>query len=152
MKTSLVLASAAVVLLSSSVAFQNDAISRKQLREMLTQLGYEVKDLDTTAGKEKFSFSIAQGGLNIPVAAEISSNDAFVWLTVNCKVGLPTGEKAIALLRRNAAIQPSQIYISKSDRVMMGLCLENRGISNTNLRQRIEKLVGDVVASKEDWQ
>ena len=135
------------------VGFQSgDQIDRKQLRDMLTQLGYEVKDLDTTAGKEKYSFSVEKAGLNIPVAAEISANNNYIWLTVFCKQGDPAGDKAVSLLKRNAEIQPSQFYLTKSSKLMVGLAIENHGVNNALLRQRAEKIVEDVANSKDDWQ
>ncbi|MBC8065710.1 MAG: hypothetical protein H7Y17_12840, partial [Chlorobia bacterium] len=35
--------------------YQNPQIDRKQLRDMLTQLGYEVTDIVKEEGKEKYS-------------------------------------------------------------------------------------------------
>lgn len=131
---------------------QQGQIDRKQLRGMLVQLGYEVKDLDATAGKEKFSFIVERSGLNIPVAAEISANGNFIWLTVFCKDGAPTGDKAVNLLKKNADIQPSQFYVTKSNKIMMGLAIENHDVTNGSLRSRAEKIVDDVVNTKEVWQ
>jgi len=141
--------SAALVL----TGFQTSTkIDRKQLKTMLSQLGYEVKDLDTTEGKEKYSLTLQQGGLNIPIAAEISANENYIWLTVFCKDGVPTADKAVNLLKRNADIQPSQFYITKSNKTMLGLCIENHEITNAVLRQRVEKIADDVVKTKDDWQ
>jgi hypothetical protein len=137
----------------SLLGFQTSGkVDRKQLRDMLAQLGYEVKDLDTTAGKEKYSFTVEQGGLNIPVAVELSPNESYIWFTVFCKDGIPAGDKAVAQLKRNADIQPSQFYITKSGKVMMGLCLENHEVTNAILRQKAVKIADDVVKSKDDWQ
>ncbi len=129
----------------------SDQGERKQLREMLVQLGYEVNDLDTTAGKEKFSFKLERGGLNIPVAAEISPNGKFIWLTVFCKQD-PPADKGLTLFKQNAEIQPSQFYITKSNKLMVGLAIENHESTNASLRDRTEKIVNDVVKTKDDWQ
>jgi hypothetical protein len=138
--------------LGSMVGFRTpEQVDRKQLREMLVQLGYTVKDLDSTVGSEKYSFAVTRGGLNIPVAAEISANGRFIWLTVFCKAGEPVGDKAIALLHRNADIQPSQFYVTKSKKLMLALALENHELTNAVLRERAEKIVDDVVATKDDW-
>ena len=75
-----------LVLLSSLfvVGFvQSQAIDRKQLREMLVQLGYEVTDVVKDAGKEKYSAKFTNNGLDIPVGYEISLSGSYVWLTVN---------------------------------------------------------------------
>lgn len=135
------------------VGFQNsDRVDRKQLRDMLVQLGYDVKDLDATAGSEKYSFALQRSGLNIPVAAEISANERYIWLTVFCKEGAPSGDKAVTLLKRNTDIQPSQFYLTKSNKIMIGLAIENRGVTNAVLRDRVEKIADDVSNTKDDWQ
>src|SRR5437016_13553875 len=77
------LAVVGLALATGIFAYQTqDQLDRKQLHDMLSQLGYDVKDLDTAPGKEKYSFSMERGGLNIPVAAEISANGKYIWLTV----------------------------------------------------------------------
>jgi hypothetical protein len=129
-----------------------DQIDRKQLRDILVQLGYDVKDLDKTPGKEKYSFTVERSGLNIPVAIELSANGSYIWLTVFCKDGAPGGDKAVNLLRRNADVQPSMFYVTKSNKIMMGLPIENQGVTNAALRQRAEKICDDVVKTKDDWQ
>jgi hypothetical protein len=133
---------------------ESGPIDRKQLKDMLTQLGYDVKDLDSTAGKEKYSTTIEREGLNIPVAFEISPNGNYIWMTIFCKQ-LPEGDampNGKALLKANADLQPSQFYVTKSNKLMMALCLENHGVTNALLRQRAEKIVGDVAKSKDTWQ
>ena len=60
-----------------------DQIDRKQLRAMLVRLGFEVKDLVTDPGKEKYSAVITREDLDIPIGFEISGNGNYIWLTVN---------------------------------------------------------------------
>jgi hypothetical protein len=141
-----------VAALSLMGSARTDQVDRKQLKDMLTQLGYPVRDLDSTAGKEKYSFTIERGGLNIPVAAEISNNGKYIWLTVFCKAGEPVGDKAITLLHKNADIQPTQFYLTESKKLMLGLCIENHEVTNASLRDRAEKIVDDVVNTKDIWQ
>lgn len=142
----------ALALFALTGAGASDKLDRKQLRKMLVDLGYEVKDLDTTPGKEKYSFTLERGGLNIPIGAEISPSETYIWLTVLVKDGLPKPENTLALLRDNGNIQPSQIYVSKADKTMFGLPIENRDVNNAVLRQRAEKIADDVVKTKEHWQ
>lgn len=141
-----------VAVVALAGAGQSEKIDRAQLRKMLVDLGYEVKDLDSTAGKEKFSFVIQRSGLNIPISAEISPSETFVWLTVLVKDGLPKPENTLTLLRDNAQIQPTQIYVTKLDKTMLGLPVENRDINNALLRQRAEKIAEDVVKTRDHWQ
>ena len=128
-------------------------ITRSQLREMVTQLGYTVTDIVKDAGKEKFSISITKEGLDIPVAAEISGNGQYIWLTVNLGPAKPAdGTRSFALLKQVAITQPSHFYVTESGTQMMGLAVENRGISNAILRERFESISSRVGESKAIWQ
>ena len=141
-----------VLLVSGSKLGSCDAIDRKQLKEMLGQLGYTVSDLDTTAGKEKYAVTVQRGGLNVPVALELSPNGNFIWLTVN--LGMAKGDNAAYnynLLKKNADIQPYQFYITKSDKLMMGFPMANQGVTNASLKDRLDGIVDKVVETKTDW-
>jgi len=131
---------------------QTGQIDRPQLKSILEQLGYEVKDLDTTAGKEKYSITAAQGGLNIPIAFEISANDTYIWLTVFLTADAPDGTMATNLLKKNADIQPSQFYITASGKLMMGVPIENHEVTNAVIRQKTTDILDHVVNTKDIWQ
>lgn len=130
-----------------------DQITRAQLRDKLVQLGYEVKDLVKDAGKEKFSVTLTKEGLDIPIAVEISGNTKYIWLTVNLG-NPPTQLEAMnnTLLKKNADIQPSFFYITEGGKLMMGLPLNNLGITNAFLRDRMESIAGNVVSTRSLWQ
>lgn len=130
-----------------------DQITRTQLREKLVQLGYEVKDLVTDPGKEKFSVTLTKDGLDIPVAAEISGNTKYIWLTVNLGPAPSEGQSLNnTYLKKNADIQPNFFYITESGKLMMGLPLNNLGITNAFLRDRIENIATSVSNTKSFWQ
>lgn len=130
---------------------QDTSITRPQLKELLVQLGYEVKDLETAPGKEKYEFKLTRDGLDIPVAAEISPSGSYIWLTVY--LGKDTdATKALKLIKKNADIQPCFFYVTKSDKLMCGLPIDNRGVNNALMRQRTESIAGHVGATKGDWQ
>jgi len=146
----------AAILLSTLFGFvnyQNSQIDRKQLRDMLVQLGYEVKDIIKDPGKEKYSVVITKEGLDIPVGFEISPNNAFVWLTVNLSEAPAEGSpKCLALLKQNSKIQPTFFYVTDSGRLMAAFALMNRGITNADLRQRAENISDNVAKTKSTWQ
>jgi hypothetical protein len=145
---------AVVVSLFGLVGFktlQGEPLQRAQLREMMVQLGYDVKDLNTEAGKEKYSVSLSSDNLNVPVGVEISPSMSYVWLTVNLGAEA-TADKALALLKKNAELQPTFFYQTKSGRLMCALPIDNRGITNALLRQRIERIASDVGKSQDAWK
>jgi len=131
-----------------------DPLTRPQLKEMLIQLGYAVKDIVTTPGKEKYSIAHNQGGLDIPVGYELSPSTSYIWLTVN--LGSPKDSSSaqfnLDLLRQNSKIQPCFFYFTDSGRLMMGLPVENRGVTNAILRKQSDKIVSDVSKTSEFWK
>jgi hypothetical protein len=150
----LVLAVAIVVAALAGFTKQSgDQLTAPQLREILVQLGYEVTDLEKEQGKEKYSVNFSGSDLNIPMGFEVSPSGTYIWLTVNLGVA-PDGAspKNLALLKENATVQPTQFYVTKKGRLMMGLALENRGLTNARLRDRADTLVKYVGQTKDTWQ
>lgn len=134
-------------------SYDDGVITRPQLREMLTQLGYEVTDVVKDAGKEKYSVKFAKYDLNIPVGFEISPSTSYVWLTVNLGDAPKEGNtQTLNLLKQNSKIQPTFFYITDSGRLMAALAVENRGITNALLRSRAETISENVGKTKEFWQ
>jgi len=135
------------------IAQSCDPLTAKQLKDMLTQMGYPVKDLNAEAGKEKYEVDLTTPNLNVPVALEISASGNFVWLTVF--LGKPKDETSsvnAALLKQNFKIQPCQFYITDKGNLMMGLAVENRGLTTVIMRRHMEKLAADVSSTNSLWQ
>lgn len=128
-------------------------IDRKQLREMLVELGYEVTDIVKDAGKEKYSVTLKTTELNIPVGLEISPSNGYVWLTVNLGAAPTEGStKTLDLLKQNSKVQPTFFYVTDSGRLMAATAVDNRGVTNAILRTRIETIVENVGKTKDVWQ
>lgn len=133
--------------------FQSDRIDRKQLRDMLVQLGYEVTDIVKDEGKEKYSVKYSKDGLDIPVGFEISPSNTYIWLTVNLgDAPAESSPKCFALLKQNAKVQPTFFYVTESGRLMCALAVENRGVTNSILRLRGETVSDNVGKTKDVWQ
>jgi hypothetical protein len=128
-----------------------DKLAPAQTGEMLSALGLEPKTTGTEAGKERYEIKITKDNLDIPVSVEHSASGSFVWLTVHLGAA-PGGDRTMGLLKQNASSQPCHFYVNKSDRLMMGLAVDNRGITNAILRERIDMLVGQVTGTKALWQ
>lgn len=143
-----------VVALLALVGWQtkSDALDIKQIRATLDQLGYTVKDVDTTEGNELYQITVTTGGLDIPIRVQLSKSKSNVWLTVFLRDMKTDDGKALPLLKQNALIQPSQFYVTDKGSLTCGLNVENRGITNAVLKSRIDKIAGDVADSKSLWQ
>jgi hypothetical protein len=143
-----------MVMLSSFCNAQNcDPLTSAQLKEKLIQLGNEVKDINTTVDKEKFEVKYKTATLDVPVGYEISPSKNFVWLTVF--LGAPRADSSVlnaALLKQNGVIQPCMFYITAKGNLMMGLAVENRGLTNAILKRHSDKLIADVSSTASFWQ
>lgn len=130
-----------------------ESLTRTELREMLVELGFTVKDLNTKEGEEKYEVSHTKNGYNIPIAYEISASTNFIWLTAF--LGKPRTESLesnLALLKQNFKIQPCQFYITEKGNLMMGLAVENRGVTTAILRRHTDKIVANVSETVSLWQ
>jgi hypothetical protein len=128
-------------------------VKQARLKEMLVQLGFTVKDLVTTPGKEKYEIKTTKDGLDVPIAYEISGSTNYIWLTV--LLGKPPAEGSVlnaSLLKQNAKIQPCQFYVTEAGNLMMGLAVDNRGVNNALLRRYTEFVTGKVTETKSFWQ
>lgn len=142
------LAAAFLAIGQSTPATAADQLDAPGLRQMLVKLGYEVKDLNPT----KFQIPMKRDGLDVPIAAEVSASKNYVWLTAN--LGQNRASLGFEnLLKQNMFIQPSFFYITnKSDRLMIGLPINNQALSEAVMTRSIEKLTADVAATKAYWQ
>jgi hypothetical protein len=150
---SLIFLSIFSLFINSAKSQEAGPINQARLREILVQLGYTVKDLNTTPGKEKFEVKITQGGLDVPISYEISASTSYVWLTVF--LGPAPAEASIlnaAMLKQNSKIQPCMFYTTESGNLMMGLPVDNRGLNNALLRRYTDFITTKVVDTKAYWQ
>lgn len=135
------------------VLFQEEPMTRVQLRAKLVELGYEVSDIVKDAGKEKYSVKFTKNSLDIPVGFEISPSNSYIWLTVNLGEAPKEGNaKCLALLKQNSKVQPTFFYVTDSGRLMAALPIENRAVNNALIRQRAEAISDNVAKTKEFWQ
>ena len=132
----------------------SDKLDAASMKSMVEGLGYELKELNGEAGKEKYEFTITKSGLDIPIACEISASRNYVWLTVflgEAPKGSAGASKFENFLKDNFQIQPSFFYITSKGNLMCGIALENRAMSPAIMKRNIEKLSDDVAKTKDHW-
>lgn len=126
-------------------------LDHKALKGLVSQLGYEAKDLSET----KFEFTISKSDLDIPIAAEISGSKNYIWLTVffgsTADHEAKIKERSFEMLKANHRVQPSQLYVTDRGSLLMALPIDNRSVSPTVMRRCIDKLTEDVVKTKDLW-
>ena len=136
----------------SAKAQSCDPIDQTGLKELLTQLGYTIKDLITSPGKEKYEVSVEKDGLNVPIGYEISASSNYIWLTVFLGAAPQDTAASRTLLNQNSKIQPAHFYITDAGNLMMGLPVDNRGINNALLKRYTDFIAGKVAETKDHWQ
>ena len=129
-----------------------EPLNTAQLKKMLTELGYTTKDLETKPGKEKYEVKHTLRAFDVPVGYEISPSTNFIWLTVMLGKHKTDTSYSFALLKHNAKIQPCFFYITASGNLMMGLAVENRGVTNAILRKHTDKILNDVIDNAAVWK
>ena len=130
----------------STAATETDQIDATSLKQMLSAMGYTLTDLTA----EKFEFTLKTSELEIPIAAEVSSSKNFIWLTVFLGKNKPTLNYE-ELLKQNFIIQPCFFYITGKENFMMGVAMENRGLTPAVVRRIVEKLSRDVQSTRPVW-
>ncbi len=136
-----------------SKAQECNTLNAAQLKQMLGELGYEYKDLTTAPGKEKYEVKHLKTDFTIPVAYEISPSTNYIWLTVFLGRDTVTASRNYnSLLRQNGVIQPCQFYITEKGNVMLGLAVENRGVTNAILRRHTETICSNLSKTSDYWK
>lgn len=127
-------------------------INAAQLKSMLVNMGYKVKDISIKAGSEKYQVKHTYSELAIYIIYELSASTNFVWLTAllnNDSLSYQSRTKAI--LKQNNNIQPAQFYITDAGALKLGLAAENRGITAAILRRHIDLVCNNIATTKAYW-
>lgn len=151
--TTLITAISVFMLTAFGKAQNCDQLTGAQLKEKLIQLGNEVRDINATPGSEKYEVKYTTATLDVPVAYELSGSKNWVWLTVF--LGTPQADTSVmnaALLKQNFIVQPCQFYITAKGSLMIGMAIENRGLTNAIIKKHSDKIVADVVSTASFWQ
>jgi len=128
-------------------------ISTTRLKELLTGMGFTVKNTNEEGKTEKFEIKNAAGGLDIPTTYEISGSTNYIWITVFLGKAKDEGSAANTdLLKQNANIQPCLFYITAKGNIMMGLPVENRAVTSAVLKRCNDFISARVGETKTYWQ
>ena len=122
-----------------------------QLKAMLAGMGFEVKETNSTAGKESYEVTHKNTNFNVPMSYSLSSSGRYIWLTVSLGANSPT-KKHEALLKANTEIQPAQFYITASEKLMCALAVENRDVTPVILKRATDHMVTSVDLQSSAWQ
>lgn len=141
------------IIASRSLAQDCGPINSVKLKELLTGMGFTVKNTNEEGKSDKFEIKNASGGLDIPTSYEISASTNYIWLTVFLgKANYEdSAQKNTNLLKQNAAIQPCLFYITAKGNLMMGLPVENRAVTSAVLKRCNDFISARVADTKTYW-
>lgn len=126
-------------------------LSYSQLSTMITNMGYTGKQISSDPAKPKLEISTKAGTFNVPMGIEVSPSGRFIWISVNLGAKTLTAEQANAILKRAAAVQPTQFWYTDSGNLMVGMAIDNREVTPAYLRFVIDKVGADVAATADIW-
>lgn len=150
LRAGLVAAAMTAALVAPSFA---QALDMLQLRTMLENMGNTVKVLDgTDAAPTAYEVPMKSGDFDIPVKLEISASGRYIWATAFLgSAASVDGARALALIKKNAEIQPSTFYITAKNNLQIGYAIDNRSLSPAHMKFVLEKLAGDVAGTSSVW-
>lgn len=145
--------SVATIAVLAAPAFAQ-VLDMAQLRTMLENMGDAVKVSDgTEAAPTRLEVQMKSGGYDIPVGFEISPSGRYIWATAFLgSAASIDGARALALLKKNAEIQPSSFYITSKNSLMIAYAVDNRALGPAHMKFVLDKLANDISGSASVWQ
>jgi len=139
-----------VAALIPTMTAQNEAIDSAALKKLIEGMGYETRILNTAVGKEKFEFTVKATGFDVPLAAEIPMGKNHIWFSAF--LGDVRSDRYASLLKANDTIQPSVFYLNEQGKLLIGVAVENRGVTAAVLKRVTDQVVADVIRTEQIWQ
>lgn len=137
---------------AQTTSTSGDTITKEGLKGYLENMGYTLKDLNDG----HYELFIDRKSDNIYITVELSPSLQKIWLT-SYYGDLTDREKTdasflLTLAQKNADLQPTHFFVTKSGRLKVGRPVDNRGMTAVILRKEIDRLIEDVVGTKELWE
>jgi|GEM_PF-1570359 len=129
-------------------------MSEEAMLHMLTNMGYEIKPVNTNAG---VVISMVQGTWKLDVEFVISPNHEKIGMNVLLgtakKPEEVTAAEWEALLVRNGNIEPSFFYFDKTNsKLFLHRVIDNRGITPAILRRELDVFTSQVHVTQKQWK
>lgn len=143
------LALAAFAVAAPLTAFA-DPLDYAGLKKMVTDMGFTPNELPSD-NSPIFEVTVVTEGFNVPIAFEVSRSGRYVWARANLGKPEISGDKALALLKKNSELQPDMFWVTSSGTLLLGMPIDNRDITPAHLRFVLDKIAADVGASSSLW-
>jgi len=141
-----------VAFLAAPLSAAADPVDFPRVIQMLEELGYTPKQLNKEGESPKSEIAATSGSWSVHLSFEVSPSKRFIWVSAFLgDAGHITGDKALDILKREASIQPTGFWITRTGGLMIGMYVENRDVTPDHLKFVIDKLVRDVEATSGLW-
>ena len=140
----------AAAMIAAPVASADPPLEFAQLKTMISGMGYTPKDL--TGETPKFYIDFATSSFNIPTGFEISKSGRYIWVTANLGVSKLNGDLALQVLRKIGDIQPTSLWITSKNNLMIGFAIDNRDVTPAHLKFVLDKFSSDIDKTASLWQ
>lgn len=140
----------AIAAATAYISMKEEPLTTPQLRTIVENMGYAPKTISEETGK--FQFDVKTDSFNVPVGTEISKSGNYIWFTVSLGDASGLESKHGDLLRQNAQIQPDFFYITAKGTLMLGVAVDNRGVTPAVVKRVTDKLVADVDSTSKYWK
>lgn len=109
------------------------------------------QDISGSSGSKVYQINLVSGGLNVPIALEVSASGKFVWLSAIVGSGNIAPDRAALALKRISKIGPTIIW-DDAVKLRFGLPVENRALTQTIVKDAMERLANDIANNRDIWQ
>lgn len=127
-----------------------DPVTYPQLKEMVTNMGYEPSNLEGAASP-MFEVAITTASFKVPIAFELSGSGRYVWARTTLGKFDGSSGRAVKLLKSNATTQPVMFWITSSDMLVLGMAIDNRDVTPEHLRFVMERIANTVDETAPIW-
>ncbi|MEQ1785401.1 MAG: hypothetical protein ABMA14_28980 [Hyphomonadaceae bacterium] len=131
-----------------------DPLNLEKMQAMVTGMGHTPKQQTKADGTPSttFEITITTEGFNVPIGVEISPSGRYIWCKASLGKSQLTSDDAMAVLKRLSSVQPTTVWITSSDILMMGIAIDNRDVTPEHLKYIFDKLAADVGNMADLWQ
>lgn len=102
-----------------------------------------------TGGTPAYEVMAVRDGNRIPVVVELSGNTEYLWVSVRLTEGPVSPAIASQALQRVKDLQPTMMWEFKGLR--LGRALANEGLTAEDIRQTVDQVAADTVATIDLW-
>ncbi len=128
-----------------------DPLTYAQLKALVEGMGYTPSDLTKNPESPIFEVTLTTANFKIPLAMEVSKSGRYVWVRATLGASKLTGDGALAMLKKQAELQPTMFWINSGGSLLVGMAVDNRDITPAHMRFVMDKVAADIDSTSALW-